>query len=93
MGLFEEHFINPLILRLSEFHLRYNDDIFLIWYGAKEEVFLQTFYNCHPTTIFEYQISKTRSNLLETTFFEVANLFHTKIYEKQNNEQSYLHRK
>ena len=85
MGWFEEYFNNPLILRFSKFYLRYIDDIFLIWNRAKEEVFLQKVNNCHPIIKFEYQISKTEINLLNTTVFEVGNQFHTKLYEKPNN--------
>ena len=37
MGWFEEKFIFPLLTNLSDFHLRFIDDIFLIWNGTKTE--------------------------------------------------------
>ena len=35
MGWFEEKFIFTLLTKLSDFYLRFIDDIFLIWNGAK----------------------------------------------------------
>ena len=37
MGWFEEKFIFPLLKNLSNFHLRFIDDIFLIWNLTKTE--------------------------------------------------------
>ena len=37
MGWFEEKFIFPLLTNLSDFYLRFIDDIFLIWNGTKTE--------------------------------------------------------
>ena len=37
MGWFEEKFIFPLLTNLSDFCLRFRDDIFLIWNGTKTE--------------------------------------------------------
>ena len=35
MGWFEEKFVFPLLTDLSDFYLRFIDDIFLIWNGTK----------------------------------------------------------
>ena len=61
--------------------LRYIDDIFLMWNGTKEEfeIFLQKISNCHPATKFEHQISKTKTNFLDTTVFKVGNHLRTKL--------------
>ena len=37
MGWFEEKFIFPLLTNLSDFYLRFIDDIFLVWNGTKAE--------------------------------------------------------
>ena len=37
VGWFEEKFIFPLLTNLSDFYLRFIDDIFLIWNGTKTE--------------------------------------------------------
>ena len=37
MGWFEEKFIFPLLTNLSDFYLRFVDNIFLIWNGTKTE--------------------------------------------------------
>ena len=37
MGWFEEKFIFSLLTNLSDFYLRFIDDIFLIWNGTKTE--------------------------------------------------------
>ena len=75
--------------------MRYTDDIFLIWNGTKEEfeVFLQKMNNSHPTIKFEYQISKTEINFLDTAIFKVVNQLHAILYTKPTDKQSYLHSK
>ena len=37
MGWFEEKFMFPLLTNLSDFYLRFIDDIFLIWNSTKTE--------------------------------------------------------
>ena len=72
MGWFQEKFIFPLLPNLSDFYLRFIDDIFLIWNGTKTEFdnfFKKT--ECHPSIKFEYEISKTEINFLNTTVFKV----------------------
>ena len=57
MGWFEEKFILPLLTNVSDFYLRFIDDIFLIWNGTKTE--------------FEKFLKKINS--LDTTVFKVDN--------------------
>ena len=51
MGWFEEKFIFPLLTNLSDFYLRFIDDIFLIWNGTKTEFdnFFKKINKCHPS--------------------------------------------
>ena len=53
MGWFEEKFIFPLLTNLNDFYLRFIDGTF----------------ECHPSMKFEYEMSKTEINFLETTVF------------------------
>ena len=95
MGWFEEKFIFPLLTNLSDFYLRFIDDIFLIWNGTKTEFdnFLKKINECHPSIKFEYEISKTEINFLDTTVFKVDNKLQTKFYVRATDLQSYLHSK
>ena len=38
MGMFEERYIYPLIEKISNFYLRFIDDIFLIWTGTTDQL-------------------------------------------------------
>ena len=82
-GWFEEKFIFPLLTNLIDFYLRFIDDIFLLWNGAKTEFdnFLKKNNECYP------------SNFLDTTVFKVDNKLRTKLYVKPTDRQSYLHSK
>ena len=95
MGRFEEKFIFPLLKNLRDFYLRFIDDIFLIWNGTKTEFenFLKKITECHPNIKFEYEMSKTGINFLDTTVFKVDNKLRTKVYVKPTDRQSYLHSK
>ena len=75
MGWFEEKFIFPLLTNLSDFYLGFIDDIFLIWNGTKTEFdnFLKKINERHPSIKFEYEMSKTEINFLDTTVFKVNN--------------------
>ena len=72
MGWFEEKFIFQLLTNLSDFFLRFIDDIFLIWNGAKTEFdeFLKKIIEYHPSIKFDYEMSKTEINILDTTCFK-----------------------
>ena len=75
---FEEKF--PLLANLSDFYLRFIDDIFLIWNGTKTEFddFFKKINECHPSIKFEYEMSKTEISFLDTTVFKRDNKLRTK---------------
>ena len=95
MGWFEEKFIFPLLTNLSDFYLRFVDNIFLIWNGTKTEFddFFKKINEYHPSIKFEYEISKTEINFLDTTVFKVDKKLQTKVYVKLTDRQSYLQSK
>ena len=95
MGWIEETFIFPLLTNLSDFYLRFIDGIFLIWNGTKTELddFLKKINECHRSIKYEYEMSKTEINFLDTTVFKRDNKLRTKVYVKPTNRQSYLHSK
>ena len=43
---------------------------------------------CHPSIKFEYEISKTEINFLDTTVFKVDNKPRTKVYAKPTDRQT-----
>ena len=87
MGCFEEKFIFPILTNLSDFYLRFIDDIFLIWNGTKTEFddFFKKMNECHASIKFEYEMSQTEINFLDTAVFKVDN--------KPTDRQRYLHSK
>ena len=95
MGWFEEKFIFPLLTNLSDFYLRFIDDIFLIWNGTKTEFddFFKKINECYPSIKFEYEMSKTGISFLDTTVFKIANKLRSKVYVKPIDRQSHLHSK
>ena len=95
MGWLEEKFIFPLLTNFSDFYLRFIDEIFLIWNGTNTEFdnFLKKINECHPCIKFEYEMSKTEINFLDTTVFKVDKKLRTKVYVKPTDRQSYLHSK
>ena len=84
MGWFEEKFIFPLLTNLSDLYLCFIDDIFLIQNGTMTEFddFLKKVNECHPSIKFEYEMSKTEINFLNTTAFKADNKLQTKVYVK-----------
>ena len=92
MEWFEEKFMFPLLTNLSNFHLRFIDDIFLIWNVTKTEFddFLKKINKRHPSIKFEYEMSQTEINFLDITVFEVDNKLRTKVNVKPT---SHLHSK
>ena len=75
MGWFEEKFIFLLLTNLSNFYLRFIDDIFLIWNVTKTEFddILKTINKYHPIIKCEYKMYKTKINFLNITVFKVDN--------------------
>ena len=91
IGWFEEKFIFPLLTNLSNFYLCFIDDIFLIWNGTNTEFdnFLKKINECHPRIKFEYEMSQTEINFVDTTVFKVDNKLRTKVYVKPINKVIY----
>ena len=56
MGMFEERYIYPLIEKISNFYLRFIDDIFLIWNGTTDQLmkFKQQINEVHPSIKFDF---------------------------------------
>ena len=95
MGWFEEKFIFPLLTNLRNLYLRFIDETFLIWNGTKTEFdnFLKKINEYHPSIKFEYEVSQTEINFLDTTVIKVDNKLRTKVHAKPTNRQSYLQSK
>ena len=95
MDWFKEKFIFSLLTNLSGFYLRFIDDIFLTWKGTKTEFdgCFKKINECHPSVKSEYEMSKTKINFLDTTFFKVDKKLRTKVYVKPTDRQSCLHSK
>ena len=96
MGNFEEHRIYPKIRNLAHTYLRYIDDIFMIWTGTKEQflTFIEDLNKCHPTIKFDFEISPSEINFLDTTVYkDKNNILRTKLYTKSTDRHNYLHRK
>ena len=95
-GKFEERFIYPIIQNLHKIYLRYNDDIFMIWTGTKEQfhTFINELSNKHLSIKFgDYKISDTEVNFLDTkVYIDEHNRLQTTLYRKPTDRQNYLHR-
>ena len=93
VGKFEESHIYPYIRHLCKLYLRYIDDLFLIWTGAKQqfEDFICNLNNQHPSIKFSYQISNTSIDFLDTTVYIKNRKLHTTIFTKPTDKQKYLH--
>ena len=88
MDWFEEMFIFSLLTDFSDFYLHFIDDIFLIWNGTKTEFdnFLKKKMN-FILIKFEYEMSQTENNSLDTTVFQVDNKMGTKVMLNQPTEK------
>ena len=91
MSWFEEKFIFPLLTNLSDFYLRFIDDISLIWYGTQAEFdnILKKINEGHPSIKFEYEMSQTEINFLDTTVFKANNKLRTKVHVKPTDKVIY----
>ena len=89
MDWFEQKFIFPLLTNLSNFSLRLIDDTFLIWNGTKTESdnFLEKINEWHSSIKFEYEMSQTETNFLDTTVFKVDNKLRTRVYVNQPTDK------
>ena len=94
MGWFEEKFIFPNISDHCQLYLRYIDDIFIIWNGTTDEfkTFAEKLNSIHATIKFDYEISTSEVNFLDTTvFIDSSGKLATKLYRKPTDRQNYLH--
>ena len=75
MASFKEKLIFPFLTNSSDFYVCFIDNIFLNWNDTKTEFddFSKKSYECYPSIKFEYEISKTEINFLDTTVFKVDN--------------------
>ena len=90
IGWFVEKFISLLLTNLIHFCPRFID-IFLIWNGTKTEFdnFLKKINECHPSIKFEYEMSQTEINFLDTTVFKADNKLRTKVHVKPTDKVIY----
>ena len=96
MGMFEERYIYPLIEKISNFYLRFIDDIFLIWTGTTDQLmkFKQQINEVHPSIKFDFNFSNKEVNFLDTVVYKTQpGKLETKLYRKESDRQAYLHRK
>ena len=96
MGMFEERYIYPLIEKISNFYLRFIDDIFLIWTGTRDPLmkFKQQINEVHPSIKFDFNFSNKEINFLDTVVCKTqSGKLETKLYRKESDRQAYLHRK
>ena len=96
MGMFEERYIYPLIEKISNFYLRFIDDIFLIWTGTTDQLmkFKQQINEVHPSIKFDFNFSNKEINFSDTVVYKTqSGKLETKLYRKESDRQAYLHRK
>ena len=96
MGMFEERYIYPLIEKISNFYLRFIDDIFLIWTGTTDQLlkFKQQINEVHSSKKFDFNFSNKEINFLDTVVYKTqSSKLETKLYRKESDRQAYLHRK
>ena len=97
MGMFEERYIYPLLEKISNFYLRFIDDIFLIWTGTRDQLmkFKQQINEIHPSIKFDFNFSNKEINFLDTIVYykTQSGQLETKIYRKESNRKAYLHGK
>ena len=96
MGMFEERYIYPLIGKISNFYLRFINDIFLIWTRTTDQLmkFKQQINEIHPSIKFVFDFSNKEINFLDTVVYKTQpGKLKTKLYRKESDRQAYLHRK
>ena len=96
MGMFEERYIYLLIKKISNFYLRFIDNIFLIWTGTTDQLmtFKQQINEVHPSIKFDFDFSNKEINFLDTVLYKTqSGKLETKLYRKESDQQAYLHRK
>ena len=95
MGKFEERYIYPLIEKLSNFYLRFIDDIFSKCTGTADQLmkFKQQINEVHPSIKFDFNFSNKEINFLDTIVYKTQpGKLEIKLYRKESDRQAYLHR-
>ena len=81
---------------MSTLNSRYSENIFIIWKGKYNGLknLLEDLNQKHPTTKFNFDISKDAISILETKVYIDKNQhLQTIAYQKETNCQSFLHSK
>ena len=93
MSQFEESKIYPLLRERCNTHLRFIDDIFLIWSGTEEELhdFIEKINTLHETIKFTAEHSRTEINFLDTIVTISGSKLVTRLYKKPTDRSAYLH--
>ena len=86
---FKRKYIYPLIEGKSSTYLRYIDDIFLIWTGAKNELdqFFKDLNKKNLSIKFDYKASKNHIMFLDTEIYLHDGKLHTEIYRNETDRQ------
>ena len=95
MGMFEERYIYPLIEKISDFYLRFIDDISLIWTGTTDQLmkFKQQIDEVHPSIKFDFNFFNKEINFLDAVVYKTqSGKLETKPYSEESDRQAYLHR-
>ena len=95
MGKFEKTYIYPYINQFSNFYCRFIDDIFFIWNGTVIQLqeFIKKLNNRHPTIKFDFKLSKTTIEFLDTKVYKnkEQNKLLTNVYCKPTDRRNFLH--
>ena len=93
MGLFEQTHILPKIQDNILLYSRYIDDIFFLWKGTERELqeFLAGVNDLHPTIKFDYNISKSSINFLDTKISISGGRLSTSVFTKPTDRKAYVH--
>ena len=95
MGHFEDTYIYPKIVNKCKLYLRYIDDIFLIWTGTKNELlqFIEELNKQHQPIKFSMEYSYNSVSFLDTIVYKEGTRLQTKLYRKETDRPSYLHKR
>ena len=96
MAYFEEKFIYPLIDAKTLLHLRFTDDIFMIWTKSEKDLieFLNELNTKHTSIKFEFKYSRQQIEFLDTLVYTDNNhKLQTTLYKKPTDRQNCLHSK
>ena len=85
----------PTIKDLILLYVRYIDDIFFVWKGTEEELkkFLETVNDLHPSNMFDYVYSKSKSVFLDCNISLNGRKLKTLVFSKPTDRKAYVHSK